>query len=519
MKIKMVIADDERLIRESLHKLMDWESVGVEAVGAAADGEAALELVKAHQPRILLSDICMPKLDGIGILEKIKAAELGVRVIFLSAHSNFSYAQSAVKYGAFDYILKPINEAELMAAVARCVDVIKQEQKASEFLNNEMNTANTALKSLLTTNNDPTVEDRARLLKLGVDINGDALCVGALIQLEYGGADLSPPIIPPPIDTLVTQNIVTLSESEVVILWTALSLDSERLMRYFSIALNQSYKSLLRIHISNPHPVAEIKRIYPECSFALLYPKLGFEAISRMYCDGAKLLNERYPPVNAEELAQAVQGKAEAEIRSLTNRMFWRFAQHGQIYDIDFIKLKCIESMDAIKEYLYIQDIAAKEGGAENDVVIASKKLINSQQSLGGVYDETLAAFLRFCSFLESAENVRGSHLVAQAVSIIENNFRAVSLADAAEQLYVTPAYLSRIFAVEMKDTFSRYVQKYRMKVAKKLLLDPQYKIYNIAQMVGYSDVAHFSKAFKQVERLSPLDYRNRSSQRKDDYF
>ncbi len=149
----------------------------------------------------------------------------------------------------------------------------------------------------------------------------------------------------------------------------------------------------------------------------------------------------------------------------------------------------------------------------ESDMLITAKKLINIQHAVSNIYDETLAALLRFCAYFESIENFGGSLLVAQAVDYIKENYASASLADIAEKLYVSPTYLSRIFAAEMKDTFSRYVQKYRVKISKKLLLDPQYKIYNIAKMVGYSDVAHFSKAFKQVEGISPMKFKNISNQ------
>ncbi len=159
--IKMIIADDERLIRESLHQLMDWKSVGVEVVGVAADGEAALELVREQSPQILLSDISMPRLDGIGLLTKIKEEKLNCRVILLSAYSNFSYAQSAVKYGAFDYILKPIDEDLLMETVVRCVQAVKEEAQAALPGENDTDRfiANTALCGLLLSPNPPAPHD------------------------------------------------------------------------------------------------------------------------------------------------------------------------------------------------------------------------------------------------------------------------------------------------------------------------------------------------------------------------
>jgi two-component system response regulator YesN len=96
-------------------------------------------------------------------------------------------------------------------------------------------------------------------------------------------------------------------------------------------------------------------------------------------------------------------------------------------------------------------------------------------------------------------------------VAIIKEEYPSVSLSFVADRLYISPTHLSRLFAAEKGVTFSHYVQRYRMTVAKQLLADPQYKIYNVARMVGYSDVAHFSKAFKQQEGMSPLKYRNLS--------
>ncbi|MCL2488976.1 MAG: response regulator [Oscillospiraceae bacterium] len=238
--IKIIIADDEKLIRESLDTLMDWKSVGAEVVGVAADGAAALDLIRELSPQILLSDISMPNMDGIELIRTIREENLGCHVIFLSAYSEFAYAQSAVKYGAFDYILKPIDEDELMTAVVGCIQAIKQEN---------------------------------------VDVNSDEV---------FGG-----------------------------------------------------------------------------------------------------------------------------------------------------------------------------------------------------------------------------SMLVAQTVAYVKENYPTALLTEIARKLYISTTYLSCLFTREMHITFSKYLQKYRIKMAKKLLLNPEYRIYTVANMVGYTDIAHFSKTFKQLEGLTPIQFRN----------
>lgn len=81
-------------------------------------------------------------------------------------------------------------------------------------------------------------------------------------------------------------------------------------------------------------------------------------------------------------------------------------------------------------------------------------------------------------------------------------------MAEAASKLYLSPSYLSRLFAANMQESFSRYLMRHRITLAKKMMRDPANKMYKIALAVGYSDLAHFSKAFKIIEGVSPRKYR-----------
>jgi len=134
----MIIVDDETFILESLETLLDWQSAGVEVVGTADSGEAAVSLALSLQPDIILSDISMPHLSGLEMLERIRKEQLQVEVIFISAHSRFEYAKEALRYGAFDYILKPIQEDNLLETVGRCVKkILKLRENAKHFSETE----------------------------------------------------------------------------------------------------------------------------------------------------------------------------------------------------------------------------------------------------------------------------------------------------------------------------------------------------------------------------------------------
>jgi len=128
----MIIVDDEVFILNSLETLIDWQSIGVEVVGTADNGELAIELAVERQADIILSDISMPRLSGTEMLERIRKKELLVEVIFISAHSNFNYAREAIRHGAFEYLLKPIREDVLLESVDRCAKKIRDFREKSQ---------------------------------------------------------------------------------------------------------------------------------------------------------------------------------------------------------------------------------------------------------------------------------------------------------------------------------------------------------------------------------------------------
>lgn len=130
--LKMIIIDDERLIRNGLTDYLDWASLGIEISAVCANGLEGLEAIHAHHPDIVLTDIAMPCMDGVELLKTARGEGFGGQFIFISSYSEFRYAQEAVKYGAFDYLLKPLEASVLEDSVRRCIDAIHLSAPASE---------------------------------------------------------------------------------------------------------------------------------------------------------------------------------------------------------------------------------------------------------------------------------------------------------------------------------------------------------------------------------------------------
>ena len=119
---KVVIVEDEELVRRGIVQAVDWQSVDCVVAGESADGAEGLEVIRREKPDIIVTDIKMPRMDGIEMLRRLRGEGNAAAVILLTAYSDFTYAQAAVKLGAVDYLLKPFHDGELEEAVERLAD-------------------------------------------------------------------------------------------------------------------------------------------------------------------------------------------------------------------------------------------------------------------------------------------------------------------------------------------------------------------------------------------------------------
>lgn len=133
MKYKAVIIDDESWTRQVIRSLGKWEKYGIAIAGEASDGEYGLELIRQVKPDIILTDVCMPHMNGLEQIEKLRQENDAVQVIFISGYDDYSYVRSAMKLGAADYLLKPVKPEELNHQLEMCIEKLeKLNQKRTE---------------------------------------------------------------------------------------------------------------------------------------------------------------------------------------------------------------------------------------------------------------------------------------------------------------------------------------------------------------------------------------------------
>lgn len=133
---KVLIIDDEEIIREGLKTVIDWNSLECKVIGEAVDGDEGLEMLSSIQPDIVFTDIRMPGLNGLEMISKLKKHNHVCKIIILSGFRDFEYAQQAVKLGAFRFLLKPTNTKEIILSIKDAIVELKKVKSNEEIFKN-----------------------------------------------------------------------------------------------------------------------------------------------------------------------------------------------------------------------------------------------------------------------------------------------------------------------------------------------------------------------------------------------
>ncbi|HCA29972.1 MAG TPA: DNA-binding response regulator [Ruminococcaceae bacterium] len=134
--LKMMILDDEYFVRLGIRETIDWNEYGVEIVCEADNGIEGLKQAVEHKPDIIITDIRMPGMDGLEFMARCREAELSSQFIVLSAHEEFNYAKTALQHGASDYLIKPIHNEQLIEAVVKVGNTIKEQKEMNSYYQN-----------------------------------------------------------------------------------------------------------------------------------------------------------------------------------------------------------------------------------------------------------------------------------------------------------------------------------------------------------------------------------------------
>ncbi|TLS51805.1 response regulator [Paenibacillus antri] len=536
---RMIIVDDELSTRTGLRDYIDWASYGIQVVGEAADGEGGLALYRELLPDIVITDIKMPKLDGIAFAKRLRESDADVKIVFVSGYDDVDYLKSAMKMDAVDYILKPIDRKELGAVfgkIAKLADSEKRQRELMRQMTAKLHQSVPLLKEKflhrLITERELTraeLEGQIAFLELRLPLEAEyCVCVLAIDDRQFLLERMPQKEIE--LISFSIQNICQESidqftngyvfeyrrfmfaailgfreESEVEALYENLvglkaKLD-DFLTRFLQISIS--------IGVGNPvHEPGLVHRSFDQAEDALQQKLfLGKNRLIRIdqlvspdafdYKDVREELDKLEAILKAAEI-----GSIQRFLEELTERLSRRRNAPIQYCRMIFQDIVALSSRFLAGIHAWTPEQEALEVKVRDDV--ARLETIAEMNAAIGSYMQAVA------QCINEKKTKKSRNVIERIKSLIESRYNEnLTIAQIAEEVYLTTTYVCLIFKQETGYTLNEYMTKVRMDRAIDLLKDSSIRLYDICYAIGYSEPGYFSKQFKRYTGLSPSEFRN----------
>lgn len=527
---RIILIDDEPLILAGIASLIRWEDQDCCIVGKATNGHAAIDLILESRPDIVITDIRMPVMNGLELIEACKAKNCEFAFIFLTNLEDFQLAKQAVHLGATDYLVKLDLQPDTLI---QALNKAKEECSRMESHNNKK------LYSLLLKDSQEQLE-RNFFSKLILHASTENLSPAPEIAMRYPDAYLILFQMKPeqilfgdtkPYDfqfinsqlTDIVNGIAARYFSSHAILMPkkdAMLLvaspkpesDNEKSLTEFCTKVNvalSTYFSLTALFgISQKrNSLSQLTAAYSEAQSALDHCYYDSALHIVFYKD--RKLKERHPSAREfninflkKSMSAAVMENESQDLKNIFNELSGLFTQ----YKPD--KTQAVSA--CINIYTYLRDLLQTEN-SENNLFPYSIDIAEQLTQLGSLDDilSWLDSFCeKVCALLADLKEKRSDKLVYMAKRYIREHYKEkIALSDIADYLKISSGHLSSTFSRYMNRTVSDYIAEVKIEHAKELIDSGQYLIYEIADQLGFENAYYFSKVFKKVTGISPKNY------------
>ncbi len=492
---KMIIADDEPLITRGLQKFMNFGELGFDILGVYQDGQNTFDAIVEKKPDIALLDISMPEMDGIEIIKKIHAMSLPTKVIFISGFQDFEYAKAAIKYGAVDYLLKPVIKKELISALEKALSVdltgIDNEKKPLGWQRNMSVSTGPSeegyITALAAVCYEESLDDKARKLK---EFSLKSFLMEYFEEKKYG------------IVFSKNNNIVLVingkHQDEMQEVLSDVKNKSEQyLQQKFFFIVGDFVKSMQEIDGEYIKCLKYKDHVY----FAPFIPGRVIDVhYEVLVADSMMKDYEEY----CKKVTTAILSKSKENLEFYYNRLVHVIFQLSGCKREDACFYFC--------SYIYKvnEKISAITG---EDYATSMSELL--QDAKGCIsYMELIHKFknklMKYIDCLSNGVAGEGDAMSIAIKYIDEHYMEDVSLNIMADVVHMNPYYFSSYFKKKNGENFKDYLNRVRVDRAMPFLISSDKKMYEIATLVGFSDVRSFSDAFQKIYGEKPKAYRKK---------
>lgn len=395
---KLLIADDEPKIRRGLKRVIDWSIYGIEVVGEAEDGEVAFDLISKLEPDIILLDINMPFLNGLNLLEKLSELNKDFIIIIISGYDEFSYAQKALEYNVFDYVLKPVSKEKIEKIISKALDKLKVAQEKNNY---------------------------GQWVTKQLNQNMEQLKKNFFLEWFEN----------------------RISDNEVI-----------KQLKYFNINFGNNLGIV-------------ILRIIDKVNLNIKSNKWDEELIEYAVANMLKYIFK-------EKERIVIFSDSRKNIIFLTDNI-----------ELDRWNKINSEIEEKINNYLKFNVIIEQRN--------TTKGILQLKQE-----------YLQLIDIIKAKNKF--TPMVLYTINYIQGNYynNDLNINVISDKLEVTSSYLSKILKKETGLSFVDYLTNTRIEKAMQIMKDPSVKIYDVSELVGYSNQHYFCRAFKKIVGVSPTEYK-----------
>lgn len=541
--LKIFLAEDEVVVRETIKRMIPWEELGFELVGEAADGEMALPLLIRQQPDLLITDIKMPFMDGLTLARLAKKEIPGLKVVILSGYDDFNYAKQAIGIGVEDYLLKPITKNALIERLSEIRSRYEHEKTQKEYYEKfqremqayEKNSSRDFFEALVDGSMD-MMEVYKRAEKLGLDIVAEAYNVliftmncdedfsgqrdeyssweaESLELLENFFAGHSSAMLFR--SNIFSYGVLLKGQRETIEENTRACVDEIRKIlsrqdgrREWFLAVGQSVERLSQIQKSYHTASRAFSQRYLYDENILYYDEMetmehpGGQAETE---DNAYLQKVDVNALNPAILQKFLSNGLQEEAENFVKDYFYAIGQEPMeslvfrnyvILNVRFSVISFIKGLGCDTnemESADTEEVLAESGKNMESAITYAKKMISQAIE---IRDQNSGNKNR--SILKTAVDFIDSHYMEEDIS----------LNTVANVANVSANHFSALFSQNMGQTFIEYLTTLRMNKAKELLRCTGMRSSEIAGEIGYKDAHYFSYLFKKTQGMTPSDYR-----------
>ncbi|EGB92602.1 putative transcriptional regulator, AraC family [Clostridium sp. D5] len=532
---KVLLVDDEILVREAIGAKIEWEQLGFELVGDCENGKAAIEFLKETQVDVVLTDICMPYIDGMGLSKYIYENLPQTTTIIFSGYSDFEYAKQAIQYKVAEYILKPVTAKELSEVLSRIREKLdserQQEQKMDEltkvyqsYTKNEALIISRALSRLIRGTQD--VETSLRELEeFGITIKGASYRVAAVDIDVYSDlyeiddelkkeSALMSFVVENISNEIVNNHNAGLayrdSDNRVCILFLTnkpkefaneVNIICREIKDTVYDAMKLSVSMGIGVYVTS---LGELSKSYDSATGILKF----------RYTQGSGMLFdcEQVPPAgNPMELEQDFKDIA-AAVKAKDEAILYEVLDHVE----SWMKSGYVSRNKAVAylhQVLRIISLTVQETVEDFSLKDSDISGITDARNLEKAMKLIREYAARGMEAVSAVGQTSAERLAVLAMDYIKENYsnQDLGLNDICEYLNISTSRFSSIFKEATGKTFTEVLTGVRMDRAKQLLRQTSLKNYEIAEKVGFSDPHYFSIAFKKMTGKTPKEYARES--------